>query len=145
MDPDGLGVERSPAPLALPAHRDHRHHNVVAAIDELDRLLDKLAPHFQKVHGVIGKIGKSFHDAVLGEQVENSFGTPAYTGLPGATHDLHFSSDIAYSRSPAASRALSFDPKSSQRTIRPSRNSNSPPISMSVSMPLPPPLLHPGF
>ena len=33
MNPDGLGVEWSPASFALPAHRDHHHDYAVAPVD----------------------------------------------------------------------------------------------------------------
>jgi hypothetical protein len=100
MNPDGLGVERCPAALALPAHRDHRHDQVVPHIDELDRLLDKLAPHLPEVSldrtdalsalidGVIGELGEILNDAVLGEVLEVGVTAPLAVVLPHLPDDL---------------------------------------------------------
>jgi hypothetical protein len=73
-----------------------------------------------------------------------SFPSSSSSRIGGAVPRNHFAAPgrperqfRSYSCDPAALRARSFEPKSSHRTILPSRNSNNPPLSISVSISLP--------
>ena len=101
VDEADRDIDRSVADLTPAPHRDYGDHDVLARVDELQRLPGQLRPSFRPLlvpetyplpslaGGTVGRFGDGFDDTVLGVVPSRAIEASLYKRPPGVAHDLH--------------------------------------------------------